>query len=76
MMISSLKQKVRLSPRKMNNVLDGLIQRRLVREIRNKDGTVLYHTTPKGRKIVKLYKDLTDHLEGKEVLPHVFGAYN
>jgi predicted transcriptional regulator len=71
----ALRKKNRLSPRKMNNILEDLFERKLIRKLKNKDGTILYRTTPKGRNIVKLYKDLSDHLEGKEVLPHVFGVY-
>ncbi|MFH0928796.1 MAG: hypothetical protein V1818_00375 [Candidatus Aenigmatarchaeota archaeon] len=71
----SLNQEVRLSSIKLKKNLDELKERMLISELRNKDGTVLYHTTPKGRKLVKFYKDLSDHLEGKDALPHIFGVY-
>ena len=73
--IGFVKQNVRIGSRKLNKILDDLIERRLVLELRNKDGTILYHTTPHGKKIVKLYKDLSDNLEGKDALQHIFGTY-
>jgi len=75
MISGSVKQNVRISSRKLNKILDDLVERRIVLEIRNKDGTILYHTTPKGRKLVNLYKDLSDQLDGEDALPHVFGNY-
>ena len=71
----SLLKKNRMSIRKMNSILQDLLDKNLIMRLKNKDGIALYRTTPKGRKLVKLYKDLTDHLDGKEVLPHVFGVY-
>ena len=72
---ADLKKETKQSTRKLNSILEDLRERKLIRQLKNKDGSVLYHTTPKGRNIVKLYKDLTDHLEGENVLPHVFGVY-
>ena len=72
---NTISRKTRLKSRKLNKILEGFKERRLIRELNKRDGTVLYRTTPKGRKLVKIFKDITDHLEGEEVLPHIFGSY-
>ncbi|MBN2202661.1 MAG: hypothetical protein JW700_00535 [Candidatus Aenigmarchaeota archaeon] len=73
--VVDLKKEMKMTTKRMNRILDELFERKLIRKLSNKDGSIIYHTTPKGRNIVKLYKDLTDHLEGEDVLPHVFGVY-
>ena len=65
-------RKSRLEPKEMNRFLQDFKKRNLIQELDKKDGTVLYRTTPKGRKIVKYFKDIMKHLEGKKVLAHIY----
>jgi len=68
-------KKVKLKSRKINKILEDFKERNLIRELKKRDGTILYHTTPKGKKLVKHFKDVIDHLEGEEVFPHIFDYY-
>ena len=68
----TITEKARLKSSKINKILEDFKERKLIRELKSKDGRILYHTTPKGKKLVKHFKDISDHLEGKEVLPHIF----
>ena len=69
-----LKDKTKLKYGKLNKILDEFREKKLIQKLKIKDGFV-YRTTPKGRKLVRIFKELTDHLEGDEVLPHVFSSY-
>jgi len=71
----AITRKTRLKPQKINKILEGFKERNLVRELQKKDGTILYHTTPKGKNLVKHFKDIMDHLEGKDSFPHIFDYY-
>jgi predicted transcriptional regulator len=68
-------EKAKLKSKKLNKILEDFKEKKLIQELKEKDGTILYRTTPKGRKLVKIFKDIMDHLEGKEVLPHIFDSY-
>ena len=72
----TIAKKSRLKPKEINKFLEDFKKRNLIQELDKKDGTVLYHTTPKGRKLVKVFKDIMEHLEGKEVLPHISSSYS
>jgi predicted transcriptional regulator len=67
-----IKEEMRLNSRKMDEILEDFKERKLVEFFKSRDGRIIYHTTPKGRKVVKFFKDIMEHLEGKEVLAHVF----
>jgi len=71
----TIAEKTRLKSQKINKILEDFKERKLIRELQRKDGTILYHTTPKGKKLVKHFKDIIDHLEGKEAFPHIFDYY-
>ena len=60
---------------KLNKLLEEFIERKLIQKLDRKDGSVLYHTTPKGKKLVNHFKYLMDHLEGKEMFAHIFRSY-
>jgi len=67
----TISKKSRLKPEKINKILEDFKEKKLIQELKNKDGIIIYHTTPKGRKLVKHFKYIMKHLEGKKVLPHV-----
>ena len=68
-------RKARMKSPKLNKILEGFKERKLIVELKSKDGRILYHTTPKGKKLVKVFKHIMEHLEGKKVLPHVSSFY-
>jgi len=68
----TITEKTRLKSRKINKILEDFKEKKLIQELKKKDETMLYCTTPKGKKLVKHFKDIIEHLEGKEVLPHIF----
>jgi len=71
----TVKEKTKLKSKKINKILKDFKEKKLIQELDKKDGTVLYRTTPKGRKLVKVFKDIMEHLEGEKVLPHIFSSY-
>jgi len=71
----NITRKTRLKSPKLNKILEDLKERRLIQELKSKDGRILYHTTPKGKKLVKVFKHIMEHLEGKKVLPHISSSY-
>jgi len=71
----TISKKSRLKPEKINKILEDFKEKKLIQELKKKDESILYRTTPKGRKLVKHFKDIMEHLEGKEVLPHIFDSY-
>ena len=68
-------KETRIAYKKINKLLEEFQERKLVQELKRSDGTILYHTTPKGKKLVNHFKYLMDHLEGKEMFPHIFRSY-
>jgi DNA-binding MarR family transcriptional regulator len=72
----TIAKKAKIKPKKLNRILENFKERNLIRELKGKNGVILYHTTPKGKKLVKHFKDVIDHLEGKEAFPHIFDYYN
>jgi predicted transcriptional regulator len=71
----SIAKKSRLKSRKLNRILKEFKEKKLIQELNKKDGTTLYRTTPKGRKLVKHFRDIMEHLEEEKVLPHIFGSH-
>ncbi len=71
----TIAEKTRLKYNKLNKILEDFKEKKLIQELDKKDGTILYRTTPKGRKLVKVFKDIMEHLEGEKVLPHIFSSY-
>ena len=67
-------KKTRLKSNKLNKILYRFEENGLVQELK-KNGTVVYHTTPKGQKLVKLFKDIMDFLDSEDVVSRIFETY-
>jgi len=62
----TISEKTRLKSKKINKILEDFKNRNFIQELKTKDGQVLYHTTPKGRELVKDFKNVVERLEGEE----------
>jgi predicted transcriptional regulator len=67
-------KKTRLKPNKLNKMLDDFEEKGLIQQLK-KSGTVVYHTTPKGQKLVKLFKNIMDFLDSENVVSRIFETY-
>ena len=67
-------KKTRLKSNELNKILDSFEEKGLIQEL-NKNGSVAYHATPKGQKLVKLFKDIMDFLDSEDVVSRIFETY-